>query len=272
MTGDPDRRSNAVLLGVGGAILFLFACVALITLTAGIPSRVGPAASSDPVFAARIRGAVPTTASSPSPSPTPSVSDRLAATHPAAATTRPSSPIAAKKAKPPAASGSSAKPTPAKPVTGYRLTNVATGKCVGLQAKVLVQVNCADGLRLRAEPTRVVSGMISSVQLYWLRDQAGPQMCLDLPNAGAEPSGTAVLEYQCVEPSSADNQEWRLQDLGHTTRGHPEYALVNQASGNCLDVSGTASRGTDLAVGLALKVYSCRTGSGDLDDHRWIFE
>jgi hypothetical protein len=268
MTGDSERPSPRILLVVGGAALFVLGVFALVGVTAGIPSKVGSAAG--PVFAPRAPqpevpvetvGAQSLTAND-SPTATPHKSSRPTAV--------------AKPASPPTpvrATGSTARPTTAKPVpVGFRLTNVVTGKCVGLQDGTVAQVNCADAARLKAVPTRVVSGMRSTTQLNWLRFTYGAKKCLDLPGAGAQSQGTKVLAYSCIEPVSTDNQEWRLQDLGRTTQGHEEFALVHQASGDCLDVTGTVARGSDLAAGLALTIFPCQTSDGGWDDHRWIFQ
>jgi hypothetical protein len=268
MTGDSQRPSPRILLAVGGVVLFVITVIALIALTAGIPAKVGPAAADGPVFAPRAPMATPITVgpNSLTANDSPAITARKI--------TQPTPAARTSTAKPPAAKPSSAPTTTtAKPaLSGFRLTNVVTGKCVGLQDGAVAQVNCADAARIKAVPTRVVSGMRSTTQLHWLRFTYGAKKCLDLPGEGARPSGTVVLAYECVEPTEADNQEWRLQDLGTTTRGHEEYALVHQASGQCLDVTGTTARGTDLAVGLALTVFRCQTQDGGWDDHRWIFE
>ncbi|MFD9316149.1 RICIN domain-containing protein [Streptomyces sp. NPDC060053] len=82
------------------------------------------------------------------------------------------------------------------------------------------------------------------------------QLCVDLPDYGAKPIRSPILEYTCAGTTS-DNQLWWLdkQDSG-------AYWIRNYASNNaCLDVAGysTGGKGTDLTL------FTC----SNTDDQEW---
>jgi hypothetical protein len=165
------------------------------------------------------------------------------------------------------------KPKP-KPVsrpsagTSYRLYNVATGKCVGPLGSTDTQVACGSAVHLKLQKTRTVNG----VPLYWLRAASGSGDCVDLPGYGSDPEATPLSEYACATPAASDNQEWTLRDVGAAHAGHEEYALVNHATSECLDVAEWAANGSDAASGQSLTIYQCHSSSWGWDDHLWVFE
>ena len=265
-------RSPRVLLTVGGVILFVTTCVLLTILTAQIPSRVGTVIANGIVQVPGNGDAGVAGSSSSQAQATPSEGTSGTPKATPKSTKKPKT-AKAKPTKTATAKSKSAKAGPTGPAVGtaYRLHNVVTNKCLGFRRGSVVQVDCGradQAARIRLQRTRKVAG----VQLYWLRDVAGTHDCLDLPGGGADPENTAVLEYPCATPVTADNQEWQLKFLGVSTGSHKEYELVNFASGNCLDVTGTAATQADLADGLALTIFRCIQGGGSgTDDHIWIF-
>ncbi|AEW92794.1 MULTISPECIES: RICIN domain-containing protein [Streptomycetaceae] len=65
-------------------------------------------------------------------------------------------------------------------------------------------------------------------------------LCMDLPNYGANPAGTAVSEYPCA-PTTGDNQLWYL-----ASGDGGSYQIRNLAAhGLCLSVRGGAGAGHD---------------------------
>ncbi|MDX6356408.1 MAG: hypothetical protein QOF98_3311, partial [Streptomyces sp.] len=64
-------------------------------------------------------------------------------------------------------------------------------------------------------------------------------LCMDLPNYGADSSGTAVEEFAC-DNTVADNQLWWL-----VPRSDGTYWIRDYISGMCLDVTGGATAGHD---------------------------
>jgi hypothetical protein len=74
--------------------------------------------------------------------------------------------------------------------------------------------------------------------------------------------------YYCNANPANDNQEWYYFDA----TGNSDYAFVNYKSSLCLDVSGWASNGSDLAPNLPLTLYDCYNSSWQnrgYDDHLW---
>ena len=96
----------------------------------------------------------------------------------------------------------------------------------------------------------------------------GSGLCLDPPGAGAPPAATDINGLTCLDPSSSDNQEFRLEDSGQVKYGQAEYFVKHALSGDCLDISGLAADGTDQAVGQNVTLFTC---SAD-DDHLWVFQ
>jgi hypothetical protein len=93
-------------------------------------------------------------------------------------------------------------------------------------------------------------------------------LCLDPPGYGSDPAGTHLATYYCNANPANDNQEWYFFDA----TGNSDYAFVNYQDNLCLDVSGWASNGTDLAPNLPLTLYPCYNSSwanGGYDDHLW---
>lgn len=131
----------------------------------------------------------------------------------------------------------------------------------------MTQYNCnlgsGDNQMWDFQPTRVMNG----TQLFeFVNDKSG--LCMDLPNYGSDPAGTHVYTYYCNSNPAADNQEFYLNDVS----GNGDYEVVNYSDGLCLDVSGWASNGSDLANNLPLTVYPCYNSSwanGGYDDHLW---
>ena len=157
----------------------------------------------------------------------------------------------------------------AKSGTPYRLRNVITGNCVSTMVfgAATTQEACSGVGQVKLEPTRAVNG----VRLYRLREGGGANLCLDVPDVGSEPAGTAIGVVDCIDPSSADNQEWRLKDTGKTSHQRAVYLVVNFASGNCLDVAGRAADKGDRPTGNAIGLFPCSDPADGFDDHFWTF-
>jgi hypothetical protein len=124
--------------------------------------------------------------------------------------------------------------------------------------------------------TRVVDGN----QLFVLVNVKS-QLCLDLPDYGAAPSGSPVSVYTCNSDSANDNQEWYLAPVFGIPGLHSgQTEIVNFKDGLCLDVEGWASAGTDMRGETPLDVYPCTGDSGPwlggpypgYDDHVWTLQ
>ncbi|MEU9455140.1 RICIN domain-containing protein [Streptomyces sp. NPDC048277] len=154
------------------------------------------------------------------------------------------------------------------------LYNQWTGKCADLPGygpapanTGVTQYNCdytdADNQRWSMVPTRTV-GSLSLFEFVNTKSN----LCLDLPGYGAAPTSSAVSIFGCASDPSRDNQEWWLNDVD--AKG--DYQVVNYQDGLCLDVSGWASDGSDLANNTSLTVYPCYNsswGNNGWDDHLW---
>jgi hypothetical protein len=151
----------------------------------------------------------------------------------------------------------------------YELSNIVTGRCLEPRdaGKTVIQSQCGRGEGVVLSPVRTVGG----VQLYLLRDSAAPQACVDVPGTGSQPSGTKLVTNLCITPSTADNQEFVLEDVGLASGGREEYLLVNVKTGGCLDVLNDPSQGPDRTDGRSLTVATCGSAARGWDDHRWIF-
>ncbi|GAB3275022.1 RICIN domain-containing protein [Kineosporia babensis] len=147
----------------------------------------------------------------------------------------------------------------------YQLHNVATGKCLGTIAfeQVSTQTACNGAVSVRLERTRTADGM----PLYWIRS-SGSGLCLDPPGSTANEGAVAIGAVPCIEPASGDNQEFKLVDSGKVKNGHVQYYVKNALSGDCLDVSGWQSDGSNQADGQHITLYPCAPD----DDHLWIFQ
>jgi len=157
-------------------------------------------------------------------------------------------------------------------VMTYLIYNVRTGKCVDLPSfgwnpvdTPVTQYTCAagggDNQMWFSHETRTVDGD----PLYQLVNSASG-LCLDLPSYGAAPAGSRVATYTCNSSPENDNQEWILDEVGPGS-----YLIVNYKNKLCLDVSGDAYNGGDLANDLPLTVYYCQNLNNDYDDHIWAF-
>lgn len=160
-----------------------------------------------------------------------------------------------------------AKPIRPKAGTGYRLYNVATGKCLAtlVFSATTTQELCSSSAKMKLVATRVDGG----VQLYQVQETGTGGLCLDPPGRLTNVTGTTLTSVPCLEPSNEDNQEWQLRDVGEVNNGHEVYALVNRASGLCLDVLGGAADGSDRPAGLNVTLATC--AADGYDDRLWTF-
>jgi ricin-type beta-trefoil lectin protein len=159
------------------------------------------------------------------------------------------------------------KPIQAKANTPYLLRNVVTGKCLGkltFQGAVTQEI-CDSPVKMQLRKTRVDGG----TQLYQLVDSGDTNMCMDPPGRETNPSGTLMSAVPCLEDPTSDNQEWRLKDTGEVSKGRVQYAVVNAASGLCLDVLGLSTDQSDRPAGLSLTLANCTDPS--YDDRLWTF-
>jgi hypothetical protein len=123
---------------------------------------------------------------------------------------------------------------------------------------------CTKSPKIKLTKTRVDA----EVQLFQVRTTSGADLCLDPPGVETNAPGTIVAATTCWDPTT-DNQEFSLRDLGEVKNGREIYALVNHASGLCLDVLGSASDGGDALAGLNLTLAGCTDGG--YDDRLWTF-
>ncbi|MFI7100728.1 RICIN domain-containing protein [Streptomyces sp. NPDC050161] len=85
--------------------------------------------------------------------------------------------------------------------------------------------------------------------------------CMDLPDNGPAPKETHITEGPCTGRSD-DNQGWWLEKRETTNL----WWIHNYTSNNlCLDVSGYAAKGDDMADNKALTIFDC----SDTDDQGW---
>ena len=151
--------------------------------------------------------------------------------------------------------------------TVYRLYNVATGKCMAklVYTVTTTQELCEGSGKMKLVATRVNAG----VQLYQVHETGPGGLCLDPPGQVTNATGTPLSSVPCLTPAADDNQEWQLRDVGMVSKGREVYALVNAASGLCLDVLGNVANGSDRPAGLSLTLATCTEGG--YDDRLWIF-
>jgi hypothetical protein len=143
---------------------------------------------------------------------------------------------------------------------------VVTGKClskIAFQAPVTQEL-CDSSAKIQLRKTRMADGN----QLYQLVDSGDTNMCVDPPDRGTNPSGTLLSAVPC-NPPAEDNQEFRLKDTGEVAKGRVQYAVVNTASGLCLDILGLASDKSDRPAGLSVTLAGC-TDQG-YGDRLWTF-
>ncbi|GAA0587893.1 RICIN domain-containing protein [Streptomyces crystallinus] len=150
------------------------------------------------------------------------------------------------------------------PATDILLRNTTTKMCAdipgrdkGQLAGPVNQAPCnetGDNQNWNLEVT-LPKGGPGGEPLFLIRN-VKDQLCMDLPNYGAEPVRTGIAEFTC-DGTTADNQLWWIQkqDSG-------AYWIRNFASNNkCLDVSGYSDGG----VGARLTLFDC----SNTDDQEW---
>jgi Trypsin/Ricin-type beta-trefoil lectin domain len=143
----------------------------------------------------------------------------------------------------------------------YLLHNVATDKCadlagygVGAPNQKITQYTCISSQTDNQLWFLDARGRTGDGQVLYSIRNAKDNLCVDVPDYGAMPPGTGIVEYYCA--GAEDNQYFRMVPR---TGG---AWLVNDHSGLCLDVSGAASHANDLP----LTYYTC----SDHDDHIWV--
>ncbi|MCB5909130.1 RICIN domain-containing protein [Streptomyces pinistramenti] len=88
--------------------------------------------------------------------------------------------------------------------------------------------------------------------------------CMDLPDNGPAPKETHITEGPCTGRSD-DNQSWWLEKRVETNL----FWIHNYTSDNlCMDVSGYASSGGDMADKMPLTLFGC----SDTDDQGWSID
>lgn len=155
--------------------------------------------------------------------------------------------------------------TPVVPATNVLLFNPTTKKCADLPGYDKGTINgpvrefTCDGTandnqlwNLEVTDGKGGPGGRALFQIRNVKDQ----LCMDLPDYGAQPVRTAVTEFTC-DGTTGDNQLWwvqKQQDGG--------YWIRNFASDNkCLDVAGYSTGGNDAN----LTLFDC----SDTDDQEW---
>jgi hypothetical protein len=157
-----------------------------------------------------------------------------------------------------------APPAHAASLGPYNIRNLVTGQCVDIPGFGAGKV---DG-RVQQFPCNRTT---NDNQRFWLVERGTAKapsgnvykryqirnvkdgLCLDVPNFGANPNGTAVTQFRCAGPE--DNQYFYA-----VPRARGGSWFVNEKSRRCLDVEGKAG-GSDAR----LTLFSC----SDTDDHRW---
>ncbi|WP_328938203.1 RICIN domain-containing protein [Streptomyces tauricus] len=159
------------------------------------------------------------------------------------------------------------KPKSVVPATNILLRNTTTKMCAELPGRDkgkptgrVQQATCTEKVeednQLWNLEVRQKKAGPGATDLFVIRN-VKDQLCMDLPNAGAQPVQVGVYESECVG-TSADNDLWWIdkQESG-------AYWIRNFASNNkCLDVAGF-STGT---VDTNLTLYHC----SNIDDQEWL--
>ncbi|MFE7165871.1 RICIN domain-containing protein [Streptomyces sp. NPDC057616] len=158
------------------------------------------------------------------------------------------------------------KPKPVVPATSILLRNTTTKKCAdvpgygkGTSDGPVREYTCdgtGDDNQLWNLEVKYPKGGPGGRPLFQIRN-VKDQLCMDLPNYGAEPVRSPITEYAC-NGTTADNQLWWIQkqDSG-------AYWIRNFASDNkCLDVAGYSTGGNDTD----LTLFDCST----TDDQEWL--
>ncbi len=209
--------------------------------------------------------AVSTLAPSPSAPQAPPSAPAVSA--PAAAPAEPAaSPSAQNGAGGGAASPPARKKTPSVlPASDVMLRNPTTKMCAALPAAAdtdsagrVVQATCDENpsgvqrWNLEVKYAKLGPGGSALFQIRNVHDQ----LCVDLPDYGAKPIRSPILEYACAG-TTADNQLWWLDKQDDGT-----YWIRNYASNNaCLDVAGYSTGGN----GEHLTLFTC----SNTDDQEW---
>ncbi|WP_079086783.1 RICIN domain-containing protein [Streptomyces silvensis] len=155
------------------------------------------------------------------------------------------------------------KPRKLLPASDIMLRNPTTKMCATLPAADsesagrVVQSACdesADGQRWDLEVKYRKRGP-GGTALFQIRN-GEDRKCVDLPDYGAQPTRSPILEYDC-EGTTADNQMWWLDK-----QKSGKYWIRNYASNNeCLDVAGYSTGGE----GAHLTLFTC----SNTDDQEW---
>ncbi|WP_314219855.1 RICIN domain-containing protein [Streptomyces zaehneri] len=209
--------------------------------------------------------AVSTLAPSPSAPQAPPSAPAVSAPPAAAAT-----PAASASAQNGGGGGAASPPVKKKtpsvlPASDIMLRNPTTKMCADLpagddadSAGRVVQATCDENTagsqrwNLEVKYPKLGPGGTALFQIRNVEDQ----LCVDLPDYGAKPIRSPILEYACAG-TTADNQLWWLdkQDDGN-------YWIRNYAGNNaCLDVAGYSTGGN----GEHLTLFTC----SNTDDQEW---
>ncbi|MFH8796119.1 RICIN domain-containing protein [Streptomyces sp. NPDC017941] len=150
------------------------------------------------------------------------------------------------------------------PASDILLRNATTDMCASLPASDsdsagrVVQSGCdesADGPQqwdLEVKYSKRGPGGSALFQIRNVEDRK----CVDLPDYGAQPTRSPILEYEC-EGTTADNQLWWLDK-----QRSGDYWIRNFASNNeCLDGAGYSTGGE----GAHLTLFTC----SNTDDQEW---
>ncbi|WP_167359222.1 RICIN domain-containing protein, partial [Streptomyces bungoensis] len=155
--------------------------------------------------------------------------------------------------------------TPVVPATNVLLLNPTTKKCADLPGYDKGTINgpvrefTCDGTtndnQLWNLEVKYEKGGPGGRALFQIRN-VKDQLCMDLPDYGAQPVRTAVAEFTC-DGTTADNQLWWVQK-----QQDGAYWIRNFASDNkCLDVAGYSTGGNDAN----LTIFDC----SNTDDQEW---
>ncbi|MEU5596052.1 RICIN domain-containing protein [Streptomyces sp. NPDC020298] len=155
---------------------------------------------------------------------------------------------------------------PVVPASNILLRNTTTKKCADIPNYDKGAINgpvrefTCDGTtndnQLWNLEVKYAKGGPGGRPLFQIRN-VKDQLCMDLPNYGAQPVRTAITEFTC-DGTTADNQLWWVQK-----QQSGAYWIRNFASDNkCLDVAGYSTGGNDTN----LTLFDC---SND-DDQEWL--
>ncbi|MEV0224057.1 RICIN domain-containing protein [Streptomyces sp. NPDC050704] len=165
----------------------------------------------------------------------------------------------------PAPAPTKEKPKSVLPAKGIVLQNLSTKLCADLPGEGkgkkdgrVQQFPCkqtADDNQLWNLEVQVEKGGPGGTHLFQIRN-AKDQLCMDLPNYGANPIRTEVTEFTC-DGTVEDNQLWWL-----TKQESGGYWIRNFASnGKCLEVAGS----NDVRAEVTLMIFDCT----NVEDQEW---